>query len=195
LAASVAEVEARSVPCWIQLRAGRMPAVEREAHRLGFTEEDRIPGMVATPHELRVPEARGIEIVRVEDVAGLVTAADLAAAGFGMPSEMTAHIYTSRLLELPSMQVYLAFVSDIPVSTAIGFGTGSSVGIFNVATPPEHRGNGFGGAISAETASVGFGAGGDLAWLQASDLGRSVYRKLGFRQVETYLVLGRPQAG
>jgi ribosomal protein S18 acetylase RimI-like enzyme len=195
LGPSVAEVEAMGVPCWVQLRAAVMPAVEKEAHRLGFTEEDRTPGMVVTPHELLAPGTAGIEIVRVDDAAGLATAADVAATGFGMPAEMTTRIYTSRLLELPSMQIYLGFDRNVPVSTAIGFGTGSSVGLFNVATPPEHRGKGFGGAISAEAASAGFRAGGNLAWLQASESGRSLYRKLGFRQVETYLVLGRPQAG
>jgi Acetyltransferase (GNAT) domain len=195
LPGAIADVEAHGVPCWIQLRAGRAPSVEKEAHRLGFTEEDRTPGMVATPSDLRRPEAPGLEIGRVHSDTDLSVAAAVAAAGFGMPAEMTARIYTTRLLELPSMQIYVAFASAVPVSTAIGFGTGSSVGIFNVATPPEHRGRGYGGAISAEAASAGFAAGDDLAWLQASGLGESIYRGLGFRQVESYLVLGRPQAG
>jgi hypothetical protein len=195
LPGAVADVEDRGVPCWIQLRAGTLPAVEKEAHRLGFTEEDRVPGMVAIPSDLHRPEAPGIEIVRLHHESELAVASAVASSGFGMPAEMTARIYTRRLLELPSMQIYVAFASAVPVSTAIGFGTGSSVGIFNVATPPEHRGKGFGGAISAEAASTGFAAGDDLAWLQASGLGESVYRQLGFRQVESYLILGRPQAG
>jgi hypothetical protein len=195
LPGAVSDVETHGVPCWIQMRADRLPAVENEAHRLGFTEEDLVPGMVATPSDLRRPDVPGLEILHVRSESDLSNASAVAAAGFGMPPAMTARIYTTRLLELPSMQIYLAFASRVPVSTAIGFGTGSSVGIFNVATPPEHRGNGFGGAISAEAASNGFAAGDDLAWLQASGPGASVYRGLGFRQVERYLVLGRPQAG
>jgi N-acetylglutamate synthase len=192
---AITDVEEHGVPCWIQLRTGRLPAVEKEAHRLGFTEEDRVPGMVVTPSDLRPPKAPGIEIVRLDGESELSIASAVASAGFGMPAEMTARIYSPRLLELPSMQIYVAFASAVPVSTAIGFGTGSSVGIFNVATPPEHRGNGFGAAVSAAAASTGFASGDDLAWLQASGLGESVYRGLGFRQVESYLVLGRPQAG
>jgi hypothetical protein len=33
-----------SVPSWIEGRAGRTPALERMARRLGFTREDAIPG-------------------------------------------------------------------------------------------------------------------------------------------------------
>lgn len=35
-------------------------------------------------------------------------------------------------------------------------------------------------------------SGAELAFLQASEMGTPVYRTMGFRQVETYLVLGRP---
>lgn len=38
----------------------------------------------------------------------------------------------------------------------------------------------------------GFASGANIAWLQASPLGERVYRAMGFRQVETYLLLGRP---
>jgi N-acetylglutamate synthase len=62
-------------------------------------------------------------------------------------------------------------------------------------SPPEHRGRGYGRAVTAKAVADGFEAGADLAWLQASQLGQPVYRAMGFRQVETYLVLGRPSTG
>jgi hypothetical protein len=38
----------------------------------------------------------------------------------------------------------------------------------------------------------GFAAGADLAYLQSSVLGESVYRRLGFREVASYELLTRP---
>jgi predicted GNAT family acetyltransferase len=62
-----------------------------------------------------------------------------------------------------------------------------------VATPPEHRGKGYGAAVTARAVLEGFGQGADLAGLQASALGEPVYRRMGFREVLRYLVLSRPR--
>lgn len=53
-------------------------------------------------------------------------------------------------------------------------------------------GHGYGPALTAQAARDGFAAGAELAWLQSSAMGHSVYRRLGFRDVETYLLLTRP---
>jgi hypothetical protein len=40
----------------------------------------------------------------------------------------------------------------------------------------------------------GFEAGSELAFLQSSEIGHGVYRRLGFRDVEEYVLLTRPFA-
>jgi GNAT superfamily N-acetyltransferase len=70
---------------------------------------------------------------------------------------------------------------------------GREVAVFSVATPPEHRRRGYGGAISAHAARMGFEQGSDLAWLQTSDLGEPVYRRLGFQHSVMHSLLTRPQ--
>jgi predicted GNAT family acetyltransferase len=79
------------------------------------------------------------------------------------------------------------------VSTAVGYSIDGTVGIFNVATPPEFRRRGYGAAITAHAARDGLNHGADLAWLQSSSMGESVYLRLGFREVETYLLHTRPR--
>src|SRR6476659_7421379 len=90
------------------------------------------------------------------------------------------------------MSCYLGRVAGRDVSTSVGLTLGNDVGLFGVATPPEHRGRGYGAALTAAAARDGFAAGADLAWLQSSRLGLPVYRRLGFREVETYVLRSRP---
>ena len=78
-----------------------------------------------------------------------------------------------------------------PVSTAIGFVVGETVGIFNVATPPNQRRQGYRAALTERAIRDGFDQGADLAWLQSSHLGEPVYRHIGFRTVGTYNLFTR----
>jgi ribosomal protein S18 acetylase RimI-like enzyme len=146
--------------------------------------------MVATPADLRPVEVPGLEIVRVE-ADGLDEAIAVAAAGFEVPAEIVAKLFTPGLVELDGLALYVGRVGGRAVSTAIGLTVGAEVGIFDVATPPEHRRRGYGGALTTRAARDGFAAGADLAWLQSSAIGESTYRRLGFRQVETYVLLSR----
>jgi predicted GNAT family acetyltransferase len=57
---------------------------------------------------------------------------------------------------------------------------------------PDHRGRGHGAALTARVVQHGFADGARLAFLQSSLLGHSVYRRLGFRDVEEYTLLTRP---
>lgn len=189
---AINEVEGLGVPCWIEVRAGRTPALERAARRLGFTHEDSMPGMVVRPVELTVVPGPELEVTGVRDAAGLAVAATVAAAGFEVPREHIAALFTPRVAEMPGLSIYVAHAEGRPVSTATAWIGGGGVGIFNVATPPEQRGRGYGRAITTKAIEEGFSSGADLAWLQSSPLGEPVYRAMGFRQVETYLLLGRP---
>lgn len=192
---AIAEVEALGGPCWIEVRAGRTPAVELLARRLGFTDEEALPGMVLRPSEFVDVRDPKLTFSRAHDAAGLSVAATVGAAGFEVPRELIEALYTPRVAALPGLSIYVGYADGHPVSTAMTWAGDGAVGIYNVATPPEHRGRGYGRAVTSKAVADGFAAGADLAWLQASQLGQPVYRAMGFRQVETYLILGRPSTG
>ena len=78
------------------------------------------------------------------------------------------------------------------VATALGITIDGVTGVFNVATLPAHRGRGHGAALTARVVEDGFESGATLAYLQSSEMGHSVYRRLGFRDVEEYTLLTRP---
>jgi GNAT superfamily N-acetyltransferase len=55
-----------------------------------------------------------------------------------------------------------------------------------VATPEEHRGHGFGGAVTAHAVEAGRSEGARGAYLQSSPMGLPVYQRLGFVTVERW---------
>jgi predicted GNAT family acetyltransferase len=147
--------------------------------------------MATTPDELAVPSSE-LQVLRVETADGLAQALAVAASGFEVPAELLASIYMVEVAELEGIAYYLARLGERDVSTAVGYSMDGTVGIFNVATPPEYRGRGYGGTITAYAARDGFNHGAELAWLQSSSMGESVYLGLGFREVETYVLHTRP---
>ncbi len=102
------------------------------------------------------------------------------------PTGVLAPFYKATLLELHGLSYYLGFAGGEAVSTAVGYRETDTVGIFNVATPPGNRRRGYGAALTSLAARDGIERGAQLAWLQASQHGEPVYRRMGFRQVETY---------
>jgi ribosomal protein S18 acetylase RimI-like enzyme len=192
IADSIREVEERGLPCGVQVRAGRHPDVEEEAAQLGLTARIPMPGMTVSPDELADARARGLDIVRVEDEEGLADAARVAATGGGALLEFMRALYAPGVLQLGGFAVYLGSVDGETVTTAMGYQRDMDVAIFSVATPPEQRRRGYGAAITAHAARAAFENGADLAWLQTSEIGESVYHRLGFRHVEMHVMLGRP---
>ncbi|MGZ4131724.1 MAG: GNAT family N-acetyltransferase [Actinomycetota bacterium] len=193
VAAAARTVEDRGAPCGVFTIEGRHPAVTETARSLGFTEEERIPGMVATTSSFRSPPDAGLRFALVEDDASIETAWRVTCAGFEAPDELFRPFFQRRLLD-PGVRLWLAYVGEKPVSTALGFAIDGSTGVFNVATPPAHRRKGYGAAVTAHAVGDGFERGSSFAFLQSSSSGHPVYRALGFADVATYLVLSRPHA-
>jgi GNAT superfamily N-acetyltransferase len=169
-----------------------MPEVDAAARELGFSTAERIPGMVANSGDLGSPADSELEVIRVETADGFAQALAVAAEGFDLPADFLAPIYMPEVTGLEGFEVYLGRAEGRDVTTAASFIVDGEVGIFNVATPAEYRGRGYGAAITDSAVREGLAAGADLAYLQSSAIGESVYRRLGFREVVTYVLLTRP---
>jgi GNAT superfamily N-acetyltransferase len=192
VAESVRQVEALGLPCGVQLREGRHAGLEGELVELGLDARTPLPGMAAAPHELAHVDVAGLDIVRATEPVHFAEAARVASAGFGAPLQAIEPLYSPALLSVEGFAVYIGRVKGEAVTTGMGYRRAREVAIFSVATPPDHRRRGYGGAISAHAAGMGFELGADLAWLQTSDLGEPVYRRLGFRHVVMHVLLTRP---
>ena len=88
--------------------------------------------------------------------------------------------------------VYAAYDDGLPVASGLGFRTGRTIGIYNIATVPAARKRGFGAAMTIRIAADGAAAGCEVAALQASEMGFAIYERLGYRTVVEYMAYVDP---
>jgi N-acetylglutamate synthase len=191
LPGAIAEVEAAGAWPWVQTRSGQ-ERTRAAAAELGFTHVERVPGMVVLPAELHEMDVE-IEIRAVAD-AEIDEATAVLSLAFGAPKELFDAL-CAAVQRLPDATWYVGRVAGTIVSTAVGLTVDRATGIFNVATQPEQRRRGYGAALTSRAAFDGFESGAEFAFLQSSELGHGVYRRLGFRDVEEYVLLTRPPSG
>jgi N-acetylglutamate synthase len=181
------QVASTGLPYCLQLRPGSGEALANLAARRGMVRAGEVPLMVL--------EDAGA-LAAVQEVDGLLVRqlspeearahATVAASGFEVPEEPFLQLMTPAVLRLPGVQCYIGVVDGQPVTTGLGVSLGPFVGVFNVATPPAHRGRGFGAAVTARTVADGLAKGALWSWLQSSSAGYGVYTRLGFRTVEQW---------
>jgi ribosomal protein S18 acetylase RimI-like enzyme len=185
----LAEVEASGARPWLQTRSGHA-ATQAAAQELGLTHVETVPAMVVRRGELEDPQV-DVEVALIDEHEIAVAVAMLAEA-FAAPEDVLAR-FAGACASMPESSWYVGRGGGEVVSTALGVTLGEATGIFNVATPSEHRRRGYGAALTARAVRDGFAAGSKFAFLQSSELGLSVYRSLGFREVEEYALHTRPE--
>jgi len=189
LAGAIAEVEAAGAKPSVQTRSGH-ERTQRAAAELGLATRESVPGMVVTRAELVTPAADdlGIDVIDEDDFDATNA---ILATSFGAPRKLFDD-FSSLLSALGEATTYVGRVDGTIVATAVGITIDGATGVFNVATAPEHRGRGHGATLTARVVQDGFANGAELGYLQSSAMGHGVYRGLGFRDVEEYVLLTRP---
>ncbi|MDR8391395.1 GNAT family N-acetyltransferase [Aliifodinibius sp. S!AR15-10] len=99
------------------------------------------------------------------------------------PQAFGYRISRAILLEtLGDINFYLACYQGQPVGTAIQFNTANVSGIHGVGVIPEMRRRGFAGEIMKFVLNRAIDAKADYATLQASEMGKGLYLKMGFEE-------------
>ncbi len=88
-----------------------------------------------------------------------------------------------NLLEHASCQFYLAYVDGVPASTSLTFINQNTVGVYLVATAAKFQRRGLGTAVTAHSLNVIQDKNITHAYLQATDIGKSVYASIGFEDL------------
>jgi GNAT superfamily N-acetyltransferase len=134
----------------------------------------------------------GLEIRRVGEAEGLADFQKTAFEGFGLPSAAAPLFLTEHLLPLPGVTLFVGYARGEPVCTSGLVVTAGVAGIYWVATLERFRGRGYGEAVTWQAVAAGREMGCDVASLQASELGRPVYERMGFVNDRDYARFDSP---
>ena len=174
-----------------------LPALEAE----GFRETTRWPAMLLEPTNLmnngeNTPEltiSEGCDLPALLEFSSMV----LRKPGTDTGTVNFAKMFHHAIGAFPeSFRLFLGNAGGLPVSAALLFMANNIAGIYWVATLPDHRGRGFGTAVTRCAVRAGFQAGCSCCVLHATAMGEPIYRKLGFNRMFDYRVfrLEQPEA-
>ena len=153
------------------------------------------PGMLLAPLAGAAPRVEGLIIRLVRDFDTLCLYNDTMTAGFGgTPWASPEALADPALLQVPDVTHYLGFLDGVPVATAARISSHRIAGIVNVSTIPAYRRRGIGAAMTWRAALDGREEGCIASYLQASELGFPVYRRMGYREVTRCWIWHAPRA-
>jgi GNAT superfamily N-acetyltransferase len=184
---------------WIPPGAQPPDIVDRFARRGFVADDELVPAMSADLAGLSVPDPPpDIEWTLARDPAATGIAIDVLCRGFEVPDSVRPVFEHALALPPdppPQLGTFVVSLGGKPSATALGVVVDDVVAIYNVATVPEARGHGLGSFATRVAMRHGLDAGARTAILEASEMGHSLYLRLGFRDVGRYRVLVRRAEG
>jgi hypothetical protein len=135
--------------------------------------------LTSVPSTPPAPDAFHIEQVR--DNATLEVWKEVSSAGFGGDAQIYYDAYARHGFGPDAVSLhYIGYLGDRPVTSSTLLMAGGIASVYDVSTPPSLRRQGFGGAITFAMLQAAQQRGYRYAWIWSSQMGQSVYRKLGF---------------
>ena len=185
-------VATASVPYRVWVREGMGEELATVPPRHGLARLERLfPGMVLRPIPAAPSPPPGVAVHRVVDTPGLAEYRGVLVAGGAAP-QFVARLLPQSLLGDPDITLFTATLDGRPAGTALTIKTGSTVGVYNVATLPWARRRGVGTAATRAVVDDGRLRGCELAVLQSSAMGQGIYEAIGFRTAVRYLEFVHP---
>lgn len=164
----------------------RPPDLGARLERAGLRAAERELGMLAKPAHLprERPAAEGLEIRRVATTAELQDFIRVTAANWEPPDEQVRVFFEAAagvvLDPACPMRLFVGYADGVAAAASELFLSPQVAGIHMVSTGREFRRRGFGLAMTWTAAWEGCQEGAELVALQASEMGKGVYERLGF---------------
>ena len=194
IAEAAAYFNARHLRFILRVREGVDPRFENEAESLGFPYSDSVPNLALEDIAVRGSFAEGLEIRLAATPAALQDHATVCAAAFGMPMYVASALVPPAILEVPGVEIYVGYRGGSAVASAALILSHGVAGIFNVGALSAVRRQGIGEAMTWHAVRRGAAQGALFANLQASEMGRPIYERMGFRLTANYRTFHHPGA-
>jgi ribosomal protein S18 acetylase RimI-like enzyme len=171
---------------WLEARPRRRSRQIFDRHGLRHSVD--LPGMVAERILPPVKPLPNLEIRRVGDAPTRDAFCTIGAFCFHVPLPWFRECFDNeRVWE--SFVGWVGYADGEPVSTAATVLGGGAVGVYNVATMPEHQKRGYGETVMRHAVAEAHRRHGiDQTILQSTPAGHRLYQRMGFRTVTTIAV-------
>jgi GNAT superfamily N-acetyltransferase len=141
--------------------------------------------MVLTDPPAATQPANQYDIEQVTESGRLASVAALIASAFGLDRAWVGRTFAAAsTLNAPGVRYFLATHDGQPWSTLTTTRTGSLVGIWSMATAPQHQRRGAGRAIIEATLEAHCAQGVGAFYLVATPAGKPLYDALGFTTLD-----------
>jgi GNAT superfamily N-acetyltransferase len=184
--------EARGLPFRVSFR----PGLERKFISIllekGYREAAPEPVMILDDLPDAPPPHPNLDIQRVTDLKALTHFQEVIEKSYMFETGAGPYIITERTHALPNAQMFVGYAEGQPVCASMLIKTGPVAGIYWVATLTNYRGLGFGKSITLQAAAAGKKLGCEFASLQATSMGKPMYKSLGFDNPYSYISLASP---
>jgi ribosomal protein S18 acetylase RimI-like enzyme len=157
-----------------------------EGFRAGWSEQPMT--LTAAPSAGDVPS--DVEVRAVLDGRGVVDYGRVVELANDDPGERERAplLFHDETILAPHIAAFVAYSGAEPVACAMTLVSHRVAGIFYVATLEHARRRGLGDALTRMAARAGFEMGADAAWLGASEMGASLYQRIGFEELGSAVV-------
>ena len=149
----------------------------------------RAPGMVLTERSRQVPLRADVRchVIGEADAEDFLRVASEAYETAGLPAGVTRKFFSqTRRWLAPHCRVHVLYEADEPVACGMVLHSHGIAGIHWVGTLPRMRGRGHAATLMAAMDNRAFDEGARALVLQASVMGESVYRRMGWREITEY---------
>jgi ribosomal protein S18 acetylase RimI-like enzyme len=171
---------------WLEAKARRRSRQIFERHGLRHSVD--LPGMVAERILPPVKPLAKLEIRRVGDAATRDAFCAIGSVCFHVPVPWFREVFDSEAV-FERFIGWVGYVDGEPVSTAATVMGGGAVGVYNVATMPEHQKRGYGETVMRYAVSEAQRRSGiERIILQSTPAGQRLYERMGFRTVSSVAV-------
>jgi len=157
--------------------------------RYGLRLLTEAPGMYADRLRSPLRVLPQLQVREVEDEQTRSTFADVMSIAFEIPRSVSTAVYASERGWGCGFKGYIGYSNGKAVTTAASMITGDVLGLYSVATLPQHRRLGFAEALMRQVIEQARATAGiQRTVLQSTPSGLSLYEQMGYRTVTNFEV-------